>query len=478
MSYSVVRGKPYASQLYLDGILDEVLQSGVTGAKGREGINGVTGEKITNFQILKQATSIAHTLFSKGARGRNVMFVMRNHQAMAAVYFAVLFAGTVPFIMFPNTTVSEITHFLKLIEPCMVFCDEEHHSDVNKALESIPEMKTEVKMSDKEELLKDFANGHYEEPDDFQIFHSQFPRPTECCMLLSPPQWITFTNTVTTCVVYRVPVLMSKNKPTVEWVKEMLVTFRPTWTFFGPEFVKTLLPAITEAHLSSLKCLLVLGAPSSIELMAALKEKLPSSAILGDVYGTTETQGYITTVVPGERLKSTGQVLVDDNGKKLGLCQSGELYVKGPSTIKGYYKNQEAYEEAFSDGWFRTGDLFYIDENERLFYLERKKFGFKFMRAHVSPEEVELVIGSVPGVAECVVCATETGPAAMVIVQHAGDVTREQIHNTVKDTLSEHKQLHAGIAFVRALPHTHSGKIKREECKKLVQELISVGECF
>lgn len=67
-------------------------------------INGATGEKITNAQILKHAVSIARALVASGARGKNVMIVMRNHQYTAALFFAVQFAGTVPFIMDPNTT--------------------------------------------------------------------------------------------------------------------------------------------------------------------------------------------------------------------------------------------------------------------------------------------------------------------------------------------------------------------------------------
>lgn len=71
-------------------------------------INGATGEKITNSQILKKAVSIARVLISKGARGKYVMIVMKNHQTMIAVYFATLFAGTVPFIMDPYTTVCKL----------------------------------------------------------------------------------------------------------------------------------------------------------------------------------------------------------------------------------------------------------------------------------------------------------------------------------------------------------------------------------
>lgn len=56
--------------------------------------------------------------------------------------------------------------------------------------------------------------------------HDQFPTPTDLCMLLTTPQWATFTMVVTTCVVYRVPLLMSQRKPTADWVKEMLVNHR------------------------------------------------------------------------------------------------------------------------------------------------------------------------------------------------------------------------------------------------------------
>lgn len=59
-----------------------------------------------------------------------------------------------------------------------------------------------------------------------RCYHTQFPRPTDCCLLLSMPQRSTFARTVLSCVLYRMPLLMSEREPTVDWVKEMLLTYR------------------------------------------------------------------------------------------------------------------------------------------------------------------------------------------------------------------------------------------------------------
>ncbi|XP_075983969.1 uncharacterized protein LOC142981755 [Anticarsia gemmatalis] len=548
MSHTVVRGKPTAAQLYLDTIFDEVLlergikpdvvqRENVSLAqlmfhclkRQPEGVfmtNGATGEVITNEQLLKRAVSLARALLAAGARGKRVMLLMRNHQHMTVVYFAVIFAGIEAFLMDPNTTVYELTHFLNLIEPSYVFYDREHHEVLQDSIKGSDDINPTIFVVNEPEHLMAFVAGNSDDYNSFQVqdadldetvlllptsgstglpkaaalshrgtvaqlpsvwaYHTKFPTPTAQVMILTSLQWATFTMMITTCVVYHIPVLISPKPNTVENVSQMIEKFRPTWTFFAPAFASALVPAIRPDQLTSLEIVTLLGAPASPDLMKAFQHKLPKTARLCDGYGSTEAQGFIAIPDKDAPFKSNGWVInslyykiVDENGKELGLNQTGELWVKGASVIKKYHKNDSSYQESFTeDGWYITGDQFHVDENERLAFVVRMKFSFKYKGCQVAPEEVERVIFSVPGVHESVVCATDNGPAAAIVKQPNAEVTREQIHQAVNANLSEHKRLHGGIVFLPSLPHTHSGKTNRKECSKIVLEAIKNGQCY
>ncbi|XP_035448423.2 uncharacterized protein LOC118274812 [Spodoptera frugiperda] len=547
MSHTVVRGKPNAAQLYLDTVLDAILlERGIKpNAELRDNvtlsqilfyslkqrpketfmINAATDEVVTNEQLLKRAVSLARTLTAMGAKGKYAFMLMRNHQEMAVIYFAVMFAGVIPFLVEPTSTVLELTHFLKLVEPSIVFHDGEFAPAMLEATRACPELVPTLVPADRPGVIDNFTR---EQPDDvasFQVaeasmddpvmllptsgstglpkatimthrglvaqlpspwsYHTQFPTPTGLVMILTTIQWMTFTMFTTASTVYHTPILMSSKKITAEHVAEMIGKYRPTFTFFSPAFAASLLPFVTSEQLSSLKTVILLGSPVTELQMRALQDKLPKTAQLCDGYGTTETQGFIAIPDRDAPLKCNGWVfnflyykIVDDEGHELGLRQSGELWVKGVSVIRGYHKNVAAYEETVTaDGWYRTGDVFYVDEDERLSYVVRKKFNFKYKGCQVAPEEVERVICSVPGVQESVVCSSDSGPVAAVVLRPGADVTRDRIHSAVNSTLSEHKRLHGGLAFVPSLPHTPNGKLKRSECSQLMTRLIQTGQC-
>ncbi|XP_063896554.1 uncharacterized protein LOC110371735 [Helicoverpa armigera] len=548
MSHTVVRGKPNAAQLYLDTVLDAILieQGLVPDRKGREHvtlsqimfhclkkrpdhvfmINGSTGEKITNEQILKRAVSLARALTARGATRKYAMLIMRNHQEMAALYFAVMFAGMIPFMMDPNSTVYEQTHFLNLIEPTFVFHDQEFEESLLKAQQGCEDLNPTFVMADEPEVLKQFIAGHSDDVNSFQVaeasiddvvmmlptsgstglpkaaymthrglvmqlpspwsYHTQFPTPTSTVMLLTTLQWMTFTMFVTASTAYHVTLLMTPRKTSVDHVVEITEKYRPTFTFLAPAFATNLVDVIRADQMSSLETVILLGAPPAPELLSMLQSKLPKGAHLCDGYGTTETHGFIAIPDREAPLRSNGWVynfmyykIVDDEGRTLGPEQAGELWVKGDCVLKGYHKNDSTYQETVTaDGWFRTGDVFQLDHSERISFVVRKKFSFKYKGCQVAPEEVERVISSVAGVNESVVCASDSGPVAAVVLLPKADVTRDQIHKAVDAALSDHKRLHGGIAFVPSLPHTHSGKLKRLECSKLIEDLRRSGQCY
>lgn len=146
--------------------------------------------------------------------------------------------------------------------------------------------------------------------------------------------------------------------------------------------------------------------------------------------------------------------------------------------MQGYYKNEEASRQALDkEGWFRTGDIGYIDEEGYLYLVDRKKDILKYMGNQVSPSEVEAIIQQIDGVEQACVTGVpnESGTSDLVtavIVKHSSSPLKaEDVIERVAKHLSDSKHLRGGVFFVEQLPMTSNGKVVR----RMVRDMLLQG---
>ncbi|OAY76275.1 4-coumarate--CoA ligase-like 4 [Ananas comosus] len=156
------------------------------------------------------------------------------------------------------------------------------------------------------------------------------------------------------------------------------------------------------------------GAPLSREVIEGFRDKYPGIEIL-QAYGLTETTALgASTDSPQEcrRYGSAGllapnteaRVVDPDTGKPLPVNRTGELWIRGPYVMKGYFKNEEATRSTLdSEGWLRTGDLCYIDEDGYLFVVDRLKELIKYKGYQVPPAELEALLLTHPDIVDAAV---------------------------------------------------------------------------
>ncbi|KAG7654971.1 AMP-dependent synthetase/ligase [Arabidopsis suecica] len=166
--------------------------------------------------------------------------------------------------------------------------------------------------------------------------------------------------------------------------------------------------------LSSMHTVLCGGAPLSKEVTEGFAEKYPTVKILQG-YGLTESTGIgasTDTVEESRRYGTAGKLsasmegrIVDPvTGQILGPKQTGELWLKGPSIMKGYFSNEEATSSTLdSEGWLRTGDLCYIDEDGFIFVVDRLKELIKYKGYQVAPAELEALLLTHPEITDAAV---------------------------------------------------------------------------
>ena len=169
--------------------------------------------------------------------------------------------------------------------------------------------------------------------------------------------------------------------------------------------------------------------------------------------------------------------IVDESGNALDPGQPGEIVKQGPTIMKGYYKNPEATAKALEDGWLRTGDLGYLDEDGFLYFVDRVKDMVRRGDENISSEEVERVLNSHPQIAESAVVAVpdqirgEEVKAYIVLKSPATPETAppEEIWNLCKKHLALFK-VPRFIEYRQELPKTPSSKVQknilRDESKK------------
>jgi len=165
--------------------------------------------------------------------------------------------------------------------------------------------------------------------------------------------------------------------------------------------------------------------------------------------------------------------IVDENEQEVAPGERGELVMRGPQFMLGYWKSPDTTAAVLRDGWYWSGDIVRRDENGLYYVVDRRKEMMKYKGFSIAPAEVENVLLEHPLVRDCgVVSRRDAGgeevPCAFVVLREGEAATAAQLQAFVAGRLSNYK-VPQEIYFVEKMPRTASGKILRRELRKLVQ---------
>ncbi len=194
-----------------------------------------------------------------------------------------------------------------------------------------------------------------------------------------------------------------------------------------------------------------------------LSETSPTAS--GNPATATEYSGSIGVPLPNTWMK-----LLDDDGNEVGPGQSGEIAIKGPQVMAGYWQRpDETAKVMTADGYFKSGDIGVMDERGYFKIVDRKKDMVLVSGFNVFPTELEDVVAQLDGVLECAcvgVPDAKTGEAVkLVIVKKNPGLTEAQVRAHCKENLTGYKQPKV-VEFRAELPKTPVGKILRRELRE------------
>ena len=280
-------------------------------------------------------------------------------------------------------------------------------------------------------------------------------------------------------------VLISNPRDLPAMVKEL-----SKWKFSGFVGLNTLFVALcnNEAFrnldFSALKVTLFGG--MALQLAAAERWKQVTNCPICEGYGMTETSP-VATVNPIQKIQmgtigipvpSTLCRVIDDAGNELAFGETGELCIKGPQVMKGYWQRQEATDEMIdADGWLKTGDIAIIQPDGYLRIVDRKKDMILISGFNVYPNELEDVLVTLPGVLQCAAIGIpdeKSGEAikVFVVAKPGVTLTKDQIMEHMRANLTGYK-VPRSVEFRDSLPTTNVGKILRRELRD--EELKKLG---
>ena len=237
-------------------------------------------------------------------------------------------------------------------------------------------------------------------------------------------------------------------------------------------------PGFSDIDFSTLR--LTLGGGMAVQRSVAERWKKATGCTLAEAYGLTETSPAVCinplTITEyngsiGLPVPSTDICIKDEDGNTLPMDGEaiGELCVKGPQVMDGYWKRDDETAKVMdAEGWLHTGDMARIDPTGYAFIVDRKKDMILVSGFNVYPNEVEDVIAAMPEVAEVAavgVADEHSGEIVkVVIVKKDPALTAEQIKAYAKENLTGYKRPHI-VEFRQELPKTNVGKILRRELR-------------
>ncbi|CUA68067.1 hypothetical protein RSOLAG22IIIB_07742 [Rhizoctonia solani] len=257
-------------------------------------------------------------------------------------------------------------------------------------------------------------------------------------------------------------------------------------------------PAVDKYDFSSLRFLFCGAAPLRAELIASVQSRLRgrgAEVLVPQGCGLTEMSPTVLLTPlhrATEKIGSAGELLpnlearlVGEDGVDVDEGQPGELWLRGPSVMRGYLNNPTATKNAItSDGWFKTGDVVLRDNDGFYTIIDRLKELIKYKGSQVPPADLENVLLSHPDIIDAGVIGIESVEQATelpraYVVHRAGynsfSSTAERksfeagIQSWIQSRVAKHKYLRGGVSLIEAIPKSPSGKILRRHLREYAQ---------
>ncbi|TPX32112.1 hypothetical protein SmJEL517_g04697 [Synchytrium microbalum] len=244
-------------------------------------------------------------------------------------------------------------------------------------------------------------------------------------------------------------------------------------------------PVVSNYDFSSVRVWFSGAAPLATEVQMEAQARV--GGIFKQGYGMTECSP-VTHLNPNHKVKfgSIGplicnmecQIVDPETNEVRGPGGTGEIWVRGPNVMKGYWNNAEATKNTItSDGWLMTGDIGYVDEDGYVFIVDRLKELIKFKGFQVPPAELEGYLLTHPAISDAAVIGRpddEAGelPRGFIVVKPGSEVTEAEIVAFIAAKVANHKRLRGGVRFIDVIPKSASGKILRRELRDLDREEV------
>ncbi|XP_046975357.1 4-coumarate--CoA ligase 1-like [Vanessa cardui] len=486
-------------------------------------INAATNERMTFQELAQQSVDIALSLAHIGVKkGDIVAICSQNRMEYIPIAFGTLLIGAVLVNVNGTCTGLSLLHRLKSAKCKVLFCPSSKYQENKDSIETFTEVETTIVLDGPVEgatHFKDFLSQHAS-VEDFE------PTPVSGCedvaiVLFSSgttgmPKGVQYTHYNFLCSVQDPSTRIKDDKVvlgSVDWSNSygiiMLFSFLElgaTIVFsadpdaeqildiiqkYKIEIIPTLptviaainaVKDIAKYDTSSLRKIFVCGTICNERVLDTFKERIPTVELATHYYGLTEVGCICNSKSSkyGHRAGSVGGVrnifvvkIVDvETREPLGPNQRGEICCKSPSMLRGYIGGEVDYMD--EEGFFKTGDLGYYDEDHYVYVVDRIKDIIKYNSCTVSPSELEAVLLQHPSVHEVGVVGAphedlQELPTAFVVLRPGARATEQELKDFFDKNVAHNvMQLAGGVRFIDQLPRGVGLKVDRKKLRAML----------
>ena len=451
--------------------------------------NGVESRDVTFVEFTRDVLTAAGYFTRNNMKGTHVAIVCEADYWFYVAYFSIIASGNVAVLMNPALPPEMLDWQCKKADVTAVYCPAAVLEDLKAEIEAETWIQKDmfrdaesISMEEVCEVDPDdticlvFTSGTTGKSKAVEITSRNLQASVESCDVMYevpdidpayhavPRYHIAGLKCAVTCLAHLDPITIGKG---MRYVFQDIVAFNPSFVFMVPamlsSFVRILkkLPdrkAWEKYTGKNLKRISVGGAALNPELA---RDVMALGFSLETSYGMTETTGAATWCMMDEkRLNTIGKVVGD---AQMRVC-NGELQIKASNVMKGYYKDPQETANVLDDGWIRTGDIGYCDD-EGYFYISGRLKNIIILAngENVCPEEIEEKLYSCSDVTECMVYSDGKGICADIFTAKK-EVVEEYVER-YNEGVPMYRQVYKVNYSEEPLEKTGSGKIKRKESK-------------